>query len=65
MSRGTAHGCGNPMMRVNVFEPVRFTQLRNDVLVGIAHDRENVFDAFSRNRGRERLEYLHGDGHLR
>ena len=37
--------CGSFMMRVNVFEPVFFTQLHNDVLVGITHDRENVIAA--------------------
>jgi hypothetical protein len=49
------------MMRVNVFEPVFFTQFDNDVLVGIAHDCENMIDAFSRNPFRKRFKYLHGD----
>jgi hypothetical protein len=39
------------MMGVDVFEPVLLAQLHDDVLVGIAHDRKNVIDAFSRNCG--------------
>ena len=42
---------GSLMMSMNVSEPMLFAQLDNDVLVGVAHDRENVIDAFSRNRG--------------
>src|SRR5437588_765990 len=52
------------MMRVNELEPVLFTQFHNYVLIGIAHDRENVIDALSRNRRRKRFKYLHGDLHL-
>jgi hypothetical protein len=46
---------------MNELEPVLFTQFDNDFLVGIAYDRENAIDAFSRNRGGERFKYLHGD----
>jgi hypothetical protein len=49
------------MMRVNTFEPVLFAQFHNYVLIGIAHDRKNVIDALSRNRRRNRFQYLHGD----
>lgn len=52
---------GSLMMRVNVFEPVLLTQLHDDVLVGVAHDRENVIDALSRYRRGECFQYLHGD----
>ena len=52
------------MMGMNELEPVLFTQLDNDFLVGIAYDRENVIDAFSRNRSGKRFKYLHGDLHL-
>ena len=37
------------MMGMNELEPVLFTQFDNDFLVGIAYDRENAIDAFSRN----------------
>jgi hypothetical protein len=46
---------GGLMMGMNIFEPVLFTQLHNDVLVGIAHDGENVSNVFSRNGDGERL----------
>jgi hypothetical protein len=48
-------------MSVNVFEAVLFAQLDNEVLVSIAHDRENVIDAFSRNSSGQRFQYFHGD----
>jgi hypothetical protein len=50
---GHADSC-SLMMRVNVFEPVFFTQLHNDVRIGIPHDRENVIDTFGRNPFRKR-----------
>jgi hypothetical protein len=49
------------MMGMNELEAVLFTQFDDDFLVGIAYDRENAIDAFSRNRRRKRFEYLHGD----
>jgi hypothetical protein len=52
------------MMRVNVFEAVFFTQLYDHILVGVAHDRENVIDAFSRNCDGQCLQYFHGGLHL-
>jgi hypothetical protein len=41
---------GSLMMCVNVFETVLFTQFDNNVLIGVAHDRENVIDALGRSR---------------
>jgi hypothetical protein len=49
---------------MNELEPVLFTQFDNDFLVGIAYDRENAIDAFSRNRSGKRFQHLHGDLHL-
>jgi hypothetical protein len=46
------------MVGVNVCEPVLFTQLDNDVLVGVAHDGENVIDTLSRNRLMQALRGL-------
>jgi hypothetical protein len=51
------------MMGMNELEPVLFTQFDNDFLVGIAYDRENSIDAFSRNRSGKRFQHLHGDLH--
>ena len=48
-------------MGMNELEPVLFTQFDNDFLVGVAYDRENVIDAFSRDRGGERLKYPYRD----
>ena len=45
------------MMGMNELEPVLFTQFNNDFLVGIAYDRENAIDAFSRDRSGERFKY--------
>jgi hypothetical protein len=54
---------GSLMMGMNVCETVLFAQLHNDVLVGVAHDRENVIDVLSCNRGRKRFKHLHSGLH--
>ena len=51
-------------MGMNEFEPMLFTQLDNDFLIGIAYDPENAIDAFSRNRSGKCFQHIHGDLHL-
>ena len=40
---------GSLMVGMNEFEPVLFTQLDNDFLIGIADHSENAIDTFSRD----------------
>jgi len=49
---------------MNKFEPMLFAQFHNDVLIGIAHDRENVIDALGSDLSGKRFQHLHGDLHF-